>query len=232
MAAIGYMWDGASFVKMLGDSVNGLKVNVVATVGGGGGGGPATIADGADVAQGTTTDLSSANTVVGTLKAIKAAITGTVATSLASQPLPTGASTGALQTTGNASLASIDTKLTNPLPVSWAAAQHVIVDSGSLGSVTINGVPHVIIDSATLGTVAVSLASLPSLAAGTAVIGHVIVDSGSVSVSNLPALGQAVSASSLPVALSSDDANLTSMRRSLNEISFYKMMESETSCLM
>ena len=32
--------------------------------------------------------------------------------------LPTGASTSALQTTGNASLASIDSKLTNPLPVS------------------------------------------------------------------------------------------------------------------
>lgn len=33
-------------------------------------------------------------------------------------PLPSGAATSALQTTGNASLASIDTKLTNPLPVS------------------------------------------------------------------------------------------------------------------
>lgn len=35
-----------------------------------------------------------------------------------SLPLPSGASTSALQTTGNASLASIDAKLTNPLPVS------------------------------------------------------------------------------------------------------------------
>lgn len=50
---------------------------------GGGGGGAATIADGADVAQGTTTDASSANTVVGVLKAIKAAVTGTVAVSQA-----------------------------------------------------------------------------------------------------------------------------------------------------
>lgn len=47
----------------------------------GGGGGAVTIADGADVAQGTTTDLSSSNTVIGILKAIKAAITGTVAVS-------------------------------------------------------------------------------------------------------------------------------------------------------
>lgn len=45
------------------------------------GGSAVSIADGADIAQGTTTDLSSANTVVGILKAIKAAITGTVAVS-------------------------------------------------------------------------------------------------------------------------------------------------------
>lgn len=37
--------------------------------------------------------------------------------SAASLPLPTGAATSALQTTGNASLASIDTKLTSPLSV-------------------------------------------------------------------------------------------------------------------
>lgn len=43
-----------------------------------------------------------------------------VPVSAAALPLPTGASTSALQTTGNASLASIDTKLTNPLPVSGA----------------------------------------------------------------------------------------------------------------
>lgn len=51
---------------------------------GGAGGGAATIADGADVAQGTTTDASSASTVVGLLKNLKAALAG----------LPTGASIG------------------------------------------------------------------------------------------------------------------------------------------
>jgi hypothetical protein len=43
--------------------------------------------------------------------------TGTFAISAASLPLPTGAATSALQTTGNASLASIDSKLTSPLAV-------------------------------------------------------------------------------------------------------------------
>lgn len=42
----------------------------------------------------------------------------TVPVSTASLPLPSGASTSAKQDTGNTSLASIDAKLTNPLPVS------------------------------------------------------------------------------------------------------------------
>lgn len=40
--------------------------------------------------------------------------------SAASLPLPAGAATSAKQDTGNASLASIDSKLTNPIPVSFA----------------------------------------------------------------------------------------------------------------
>lgn len=72
----------ASSTSTDGDIAN-LKVNAAGAlyVTGGSGGGAATVADGADVAQGTTTDLSSANTVVGILKAIKAAITGTLAVS-------------------------------------------------------------------------------------------------------------------------------------------------------
>ncbi len=45
---------------------------------GGGGGGPVTIVDGGDVAQGTTTDAGSANTMVGLTKNIKAALAGTL----------------------------------------------------------------------------------------------------------------------------------------------------------
>lgn len=44
-----------------------------------------------------------------------------VPVSAASLPLPAGAATAARQDTGNASLASLDTKLTNPLPVSAAS---------------------------------------------------------------------------------------------------------------
>lgn len=49
--------------------------------GSGGGGGAVTIASGADVVEGSTTDTSSSNTVFGVLKAIKAAVQGTLAVS-------------------------------------------------------------------------------------------------------------------------------------------------------
>lgn len=66
---------------------NGNPVGVTAgalnTSGGGGGGGAATIADGADVAQGSTADAASASTVVGLLKNLKAALAGTLASNIA-----------------------------------------------------------------------------------------------------------------------------------------------------
>ena len=46
--------------------------------------------------------------------------------SAASLPLPTGAATSALQTTGNASLAAIQAALTNPLPVSLPSGAQAI----------------------------------------------------------------------------------------------------------
>lgn len=64
----------------------------------------------------------------GNLKPVSVSSSGAVNVNLAegvpvhvivdSSALPTGASTAAAQATGNASLASIDSKLTNPLPVS------------------------------------------------------------------------------------------------------------------
>lgn len=84
------------------------------------GGSAVSIADGSDAAQGTTTDTSSANTVVGILKAIKAAVTGTLPVSgtfwqatqpvsAATLPLPSGASTAAKQPAlGTAGSASTD----------------------------------------------------------------------------------------------------------------------------
>jgi hypothetical protein len=75
--------------------------------------------------------IASSVPVTGPLTDIELRATA-VPVSLASNPLPTGASTSALQTAGNASLASIDSKLTNPLPVSgtfYQATQPVSIAS-------------------------------------------------------------------------------------------------------
>src|SRR5947208_3218353 len=55
MAALGYVWDssGSQWVKVPGDAVNGIKVQVVS-----GGGGAVTIADGANVTQGALADAA------------------------------------------------------------------------------------------------------------------------------------------------------------------------------
>lgn len=52
--------------------------------------------------------------------------------SAASLPLPTGAATSALQTTGNASLSSIDSKLTSPLAVSQSGTWNLNNISGTI----------------------------------------------------------------------------------------------------
>src|SRR5438128_10811816 len=85
-------------------------------------------------------------------------------------PPPVGAATAAKQDVGNASLASIDGKLTNPLPISgavtipaitFASPQHTIVDSGSIGVNNFPGTQPV------SGTVAVSN-MIPSVETGLA----------------------------------------------------------------
>lgn len=63
-----------------GDSADPVHVAIDS---GGSSGGPVTVADGADVAQGTTTDASSASTVIGLLKNLKAALAGTLTATLA-----------------------------------------------------------------------------------------------------------------------------------------------------
>jgi hypothetical protein len=116
----------------------------------GGGGGAATIADGADVAQGTTTDTSSANTVVGILKAIKAAVTGTLAVSgtfwQATQPV------------------SLATNTPDVIDRSGRLLGHVTVDSAPTTAVTIASLPSGAVTNA--GTFAVQAdTELPAAAA-------------------------------------------------------------------
>ena len=100
--------DANQVIKAVYDSANSaLQVNVVA--GGGGGGSSTKIEDGAGSGDKATVTVALA------LKVDGSAVTQPVSAS--SLPLPSGAATSAAQTTGNTSLASIDSKLTAPLSV-------------------------------------------------------------------------------------------------------------------
>jgi hypothetical protein len=134
--------DYAQIIKSVYDATNqALQVNVVATTGGGG-----------TIVQLVSGDGSGNEVNVTAAKALKvdgSAITQPV--SAVSLPLPTGASTSALQTTGNSSLSSIDSKTATlvggRVPVDGSGVtQHVS------GTVTAN---------AGSGTFAISAASLP-----------------------------------------------------------------------
>lgn len=123
---------------------------------GGGGGGAVTIANGADVVEGNTADVKvvgdNAGTVSAKLRGLNTTLSSvdgkittcnTGAVVVSSSALPTGASTSALQSTGNTSLASIDTKtvlpatlgqktMANSLAVVVASDQSAIPISGSI----------------------------------------------------------------------------------------------------
>ena len=135
VAANLYAWDATvgAYVKLTVDHATG---NLNVTGGGGGGGGAVTIADGADVAQGATTDTSSSNTVVGILKAIKAAITGTLSVS------------GSLGRTWSLSSGTDSVNVGNfpgTQPVSLATNTPDVTDRSNrlLGHVTVDTLPSV-----------------------------------------------------------------------------------------
>lgn len=86
--------------------------------------------------------------------------------------LPTGASTSALQTTGNSSLSSIDGKTPSLGQALAAASVPVVLTAAQLTTLT----PLTSVAVTNIGTFAVQA----TLSAGSAVIGHVIVDSGSI----------------------------------------------------
>lgn len=112
--------------------------------------------------------------------------------SAAALPLPSGAATSALQTTGNTSVASIDTK-TPVLGQALAAASVPVVLTAAqlttltpLSSVAVTNIGTFAVQATltaettkVIGTVNISASQTVGLVAGSAVIGHVITDSGS-----------------------------------------------------
>jgi hypothetical protein len=142
---------------------------------------PIKLTDGTDTADITAT---------GAVKTDGSATTQPV--SAASLPLPSGASTSALQGTGNTSLASIDTKtpalVTGRVPVDGSGVTQPVS-----GSVSVSNFP---------ATQAVSASSLPlpTGAATSALQGTANTSLASID-TKTPALGQALAAASVPVVL-------------------------------
>lgn len=156
-----------------------------------------------DGAQETT--LAAINTKTPSLVSGRVPVDGSAVTqpvSAASLPLPTGAATSALQTTGNTSLSSIDTKLpakgqatmTNSLPVVLASNQTPIPISDNAGSITVDGsvsltgTPNVSVTSSALPTGAATEATVSALNA------------------KFNSQGQKTMAASTPVVLASDQS--------------------------
>ena len=198
-------------------ATNPLSVSLVA----GGGGTAVSIADGADVALGSLTDSSSALTVNGLLKAIKAllgaplAVTGsfyqaTQPVSAAALPLPSGAATAAKQP----ALGTAGTASTDVLSVQGIAGGIALPVSGTFWQTT-QPVSGTVTANAGSGTFIVSAASLP-LPSGAAT--SALQTTGNTSLANLDValstlslknqfpttLGITTKAGSLSVALASD----------------------------
>lgn len=126
-------------------------------------------------------------TTAGALRTDSSATTQPISAS--SLPLPTGASTSALQTTGNSSLSSIDTK-TPALGQALAAASVPVVLTAAQIT-TLTPLTSITVTQSTGTNLHTVVDTLPSIPAGANAIG-------SVSVSNFPAT-QPVSAVSLPL---------------------------------
>lgn len=131
--------------------------------GGGGGGGAVTIADGADVAQGSTTDADTASTVVGLLKKIKTLLSAALTVSVNNFP-------------GSQAVTGTFWQATQPVSIASMPATPATDNGGSLTVDAPVGTPVFVRlsdGSSAIATLPVSLASLPTLPAGTNNIGDV-----------------------------------------------------------
>lgn len=145
----------------------------------------------------------------------------------ASLPLPTGASTSANQTTGNTSLASIDSKITAvntgavvvssstlPTGAATSAKQPALGTAGTASAdvLTVQGItsmtPLKVDNSANTQPISASSLPLPTGAATSAnqTTGNSSLSTIATNTGNIPAKGQATMANSTPVAIASDQS--------------------------
>jgi hypothetical protein len=118
--------------------------------------------------------------------------------------LPSGASTSALQTTGNSSLASLDGKAPNLGQATMVASVPVVIASNQTSIPSSQSGSWTVVADAGSGTFNVSASTLP-LPSGAAT--SALQTSGNASLTSIdnktPALGQALAAASVPVVLTS-----------------------------
>lgn len=201
-------------------------------------GGGQTTVDGGDVTQGTTTDTSSANTVVGLLKAIKASLAGGIAASRSwvLSSATDSVNVGNFPATQPVSIATMpSTPVTGPLTDTALRATPVPV-SGPLTDTALRATPVPVsgplTDTALRATpVPVSVATIPE---------HTV-DQGAAGAQawkvDGSAVTQPVSASSLPLpagaaldaTVLATNAHLAAMRSALNDIAFNSILEAERS---
>lgn len=116
-----------------------VVVTPISASGGGGGGGAITVADGADVAQGTTTDAAGASTTIGQLKAIlaKLATVGIVGqASTAGDSVVTGGASAATVVAGGTSGYAVNDTIT----INDGGSTHAVLKVTSVASGVITGV--------------------------------------------------------------------------------------------
>lgn len=107
----------------------------IAVTGAGGGGGAVTIADGADVAQGATADASSANTVVGLLKNLKAALAGALLVTSTATPAATSTLANVAGSASSVTLIALNTNRLGAVVVNDSTAI-LYIKFGSTASAT------------------------------------------------------------------------------------------------
>lgn len=196
---------------------------------GGGGGGASTIADGADIAEGATTDGAVVTDTSGT---VSGKLRGLVKWAFERMPASLGQKTMALSLP--VVLSSDQSSIPVTLGAGSAVVGHVIVDTAPTtavtGPLTDTQLRAVAVPVSGFGTFHVddNAGSITVDNAGTFAVQAAV--SGSVSVSNFPAT-QIVDGSAVtqPVSDSIGNSHLSAMRASLNDLAFAAILESERS---
>lgn len=178
---------GANVIEPLNVAPVGTEYALPVRTIGGAGGGPATIADGADVAEGTTTDAESAagnGTVIALLKRLRTLLNGGLPAALAAG----GSLKVAISEAGTAT------------PVTQSAGPWSVNPTGETAGVGVGAAADTAASNSVIGRLKALIALLPAALVG----GRLDTNLGAWLGSTAPTVGQKTMANSVPVAIASD----------------------------